>query len=197
MFGRWLCKNSWADENVWTSRPAERMRSFRLSRTELSSSTTNTNAFLSLMTILLWGARIPTPWRPATSYPFANREEPSLWPQAASVLRHGLYKNATAAAWSARSRASSSTCDVMNTIGIANWPTRGDAEDSVRSSLLSRTSRIKQSVSCRRLEVRNASAEEKPSARKPRDRNKLLSEFLKESSSSTIEIAEFTGSILG
>src|SRR5882724_7934530 len=51
-----------------------------------------------------------------------------------------------------------------------------------------RTSRIRHAVSCSSLEFKNASAEEKPWAQNPTDRIRLLSEFLRESSSSTIEI---------
>ena len=52
-----------------------------------------------------------------------------------------------------------------------------------------RTSRSKQSVWCNSFEFRNSAAEEKPCVRIPTDRNKLLSEFLRKSSSSTIEMS--------
>src|SRR5712691_9124241 len=45
--GRWLVKNSCAEANVCTFRPVERMRFRRLSRIDLSSSTTKTNELSS------------------------------------------------------------------------------------------------------------------------------------------------------
>src|SRR6266446_2462486 len=48
--GRWRVKNSWAEANVRTLSPAERMRLRRLSRIDLSSSTTKTNELSSCIT---------------------------------------------------------------------------------------------------------------------------------------------------
>src|SRR4029077_20353815 len=102
--------------------------------------------------------------------------------------RKGLYKKATAPASSARPRASSSPCDVMKTIGIRELPATSWRWSSSPLMPGIRTSRIRHAVLRSSLEFKNASAEEKPWARNPTDRIRLLSEFLRESSSSTIDM---------
>ena len=111
------------------------MRFLRLSRTEVSSSTTKMRAVRYSSFYLSWiRPSIVKPTLPGSCPTPKFELYPStlsfhvylftLWLRAESIAlssassRKGLYKKATAPASSARARASSSPCDVMKTIGI-------------------------------------------------------------------------------